>query len=206
MRGAQYTSCLQNSWVATEWWLKGISVTLSWENLSPQFNTMVGNFIFCLTIVMLYLCINFQFFYCKSVLCNISWLPTHKVLNRSTTLYYLLREQDRLTILKVFYHPELFFHVLNEIFLPPCSLNRYYRVCKFVSIHRQMNGRPHVHSKFDLEEKSSVYYCYYWKWRYDEFSSHKSPFLVLNWTFFHQDLILIFLCQASQNPHVRLLY
>ena len=41
--------------------------------------------------------------------------------NIKYTLYYLLREQDRLTIFKFFYHPELFFHVLNEIFLPPWS-------------------------------------------------------------------------------------
>ena len=65
-------------------------------------------------------------------------------------LYYLLREQGPLTILKdlphpnpvfVFHvlefflpHPVLVFHVINEKILPPlfayfsCSLNRYYRV------------------------------------------------------------------------------
>ena len=35
---------------------------------------------------------------------------------------YSVREQDHLTILKFLHHPELFFHVLNEIFAPPCSL------------------------------------------------------------------------------------
>ena len=50
----------------------------------------------------------------------ITSVPT---LNRRTMelMYYVvsIKRTGSLNYFEVFYHPELFFHVLNEIFLPP---------------------------------------------------------------------------------------
>ena len=73
--------------------------------------------------------------------------------HNETVIYSVvsIKRTGSLNYFKVFYHPELFFHVLNEIFLPPwsffhvlneifalpcllitsCLLNRYYRVLVF---------------------------------------------------------------------------
>ena len=52
-------------------------------------------------------------------------------------------------------------------------------------------------------KKSSVYY---WKLRFQGRNACKLPFLVINWTFFPRIQILIFLREATQNDHIRLLY
>ena len=54
-----------------------------------------------------------------------SFLCQHKSFWRGTTLYYLLREQDRLTISKFFTTLIFFFHVLNEFFAPLWSFFMY---------------------------------------------------------------------------------
>ena len=51
-------------------------------------------------------------------------------------------------------------------------------------------------------KKSSVYY---WKLRFQGRNACKLPFLVINWTFFPRIQILIFLPEATQNNHIRLL-
>ena len=58
-------------------------------------------------------------------------------------------------------------------------------------------------SKFEFEEKSSVYY---WKLRFQGRNACKPPFSVINWTFFPRIQILISLCETTQNDHNRLLY
>ena len=55
----------------------------------------------------------------------------------------------------------------------------------------------------NLRKKSSVYY---WKLHFQGRNAHKPPFSVINWTFFPQIQILIFLREATQNDHIRLLY
>ena len=46
------------------------------------------------------------------------------LLDGTITLYYLLREQGRLSILKFLPHPVLVFHVINEKILP--TMSAYY--------------------------------------------------------------------------------
>ena len=55
----------------------------------------------------------------------------------------------------------------------------------------------------NLRKKSSVYY---WKLHFQGRNAHKPPFSVINWTFFPQIQISIFLREATQNDHIRLLY
>ena len=55
----------------------------------------------------------------------------------------------------------------------------------------------------NVRKKSSVYY---WKGRFVGVSALKMQLSVINWTFFPQIQILIFLCEATQNDHIRLLY
>ena len=55
----------------------------------------------------------------------------------------------------------------------------------------------------NLRKKSSVYY---WKGRFVGVSALKMQLSVINWTFFPQIQILIFLREATQNDHIRLLY
>ena len=55
----------------------------------------------------------------------------------------------------------------------------------------------------NLRKKKSVYY---WKLRFQGRNACKLPFLVINWTFFPQIQISIFLREATQNDHIRLLY
>ena len=55
----------------------------------------------------------------------------------------------------------------------------------------------------NARKKSSVYY---WKLRFQARNPHKPPFSVINWTFFPRIQILIFLREATQNDHIRLLY
>ena len=52
-------------------------------------------------------------------------------------------------------------------------------------------------------KKSSVYY---WKLRFQGRNACKLPFLVINWTFFPQIQILIFIRETTQNDHNSLLY
>ena len=52
-------------------------------------------------------------------------------------------------------------------------------------------------------KKSSVYY---WKGRFMGVSALKTQLSVINWTFFPRIQILIFLREATQNDHIRLLY
>ena len=55
----------------------------------------------------------------------------------------------------------------------------------------------------NLRKKSSLYY---WKGRFVGISGWKTQLSVINWTFFPQVQILIFLRKATQNDHIRLLY
>ena len=55
----------------------------------------------------------------------------------------------------------------------------------------------------NLRKKSSVYY---WKGRFVGVSGLKTQLSVINWTFFPRIQILIFLREATQNDHIRLLY
>ena len=55
----------------------------------------------------------------------------------------------------------------------------------------------------NLRKKSSVYY---WKLRFPARNTHKPPFSVIKWTFFPRVQISIFLREATQNDHIRLLY
>ena len=52
-------------------------------------------------------------------------------------------------------------------------------------------------------KKSSVYY---WKLRFPARNTLKPPFSVIKWTFFPQVQISIFLCEATQSDHIRMLY
>ena len=49
-------------------------------------------------------------------------------------------------------------------------------------------------------KKTSVYY---WKLSFHATNFRKSPFSVINWTFFSQVQILIFLHEATQSDHIR---
>ena len=55
----------------------------------------------------------------------------------------------------------------------------------------------------NVREKSSVYS---WKGRFVGVSGLKTQLSVINWTFFPRIQILIFLREATQNDHIRLLY
>ena len=76
--------------------------------------------------------------------CVVKKLLQAKSFHISPTVSYSvvsIKRTGSLKYFEVFYHPELFFHILNEFFLPPwsffhvlneifappCSLNRYYR-------------------------------------------------------------------------------
>ena len=55
----------------------------------------------------------------------------------------------------------------------------------------------------NLRKKSSLYY---WKGRFVGISGWKTQLSVINWTSFPQVQILLFLREATQNDHNRLLY
>ena len=55
----------------------------------------------------------------------------------------------------------------------------------------------------NARKKSSVYY---WKLRFQGWNAHEPPFSGINWNFFPCIQTLIFLREATQNDHIRLLY
>jgi hypothetical protein len=96
-----------------------------------------------------------QVIFFKTVLQKVMFFKescVEKMCLKSCSLTYSvvsIKRTGSLNYFEVFYHPDRFFHVLNEFFLPPCSffhvlnnifappcslitsclLNRYYRVC-----------------------------------------------------------------------------
>ena len=69
-----------------------------------------------------------------------------------------------------------------------------------------------MHKEFKEREKKKVYVCRYLfnrSWRKGKFAgvcALKTQLSVINWTFFPRIQILIFLREATQNDHIRLLY